>query len=347
MKLSTRSVVFKKGEENIDTYRIPAILCLPDDELLAFAEARVNSSSDFGYIRMVMRRSTDGGETWSPIQTIWDYEGLAVQDPCPIYDENKNMLYLLLILDRKYPHMILSRDKGKTWEKPRPLESVTPSYWGMNGPCPGHGIQLPSGRLVAACFHSPPNEELMNEQSGEQYDSHVIFSDDDGENWKIGHVFDASTNECLVECLGDDNLIMILRENHSRKMKKKPFRRILKAWSNDGGITFSKPEVDDALPSPICQASIVVDRRNGKKSSPDVPARVYLTNPATKKRRKKLTIRLSEDNGKTWKTSLLINKGPSGYSDLCVFSNGDVGCLFENGKKGSTEIISFSRIIVE
>ena len=39
--------VFKSGTEGHKSYRIPAVIRLPDGELLAFAEGRVNGSNDF------------------------------------------------------------------------------------------------------------------------------------------------------------------------------------------------------------------------------------------------------------------------------------------------------------
>jgi sialidase-1 len=55
--------VFISGTEGHQSYRIPAIISLPNGELLAFAEGRVQGAADFGDINIVMKRSTDKGKT--------------------------------------------------------------------------------------------------------------------------------------------------------------------------------------------------------------------------------------------------------------------------------------------
>jgi sialidase-1 len=54
-----------------------------------------------------------------------------------------------------------------------------------------------------------------------------------------------------------------------------------------------------------------------------------------------MTIRLSSNEGKTWKYSKVLHPGPSAYSDMTVMSNGDVAVLFEAGTAGPYEGIAF------
>ena len=51
--------VFESGKDGYKSFRIPAVIKLPNHDLLAFCEGRVNSSSDFGNIDIVMKRSSD------------------------------------------------------------------------------------------------------------------------------------------------------------------------------------------------------------------------------------------------------------------------------------------------
>ncbi|MDP2041706.1 MAG: sialidase family protein [Algoriphagus sp.] len=79
-------LVFVSGQEGHATYRIPAIISLPNGELLAFAEGRVNGSDDYGDVNLVMKRSPDQGITWSGIETLLDYDSLQAGNPAPVVD---------------------------------------------------------------------------------------------------------------------------------------------------------------------------------------------------------------------------------------------------------------------
>ena len=56
--------VFPANTNGIARYRIPGIVVTPKGTVLAYSEARRNSSSDWGEIEIHLRRSTDGGKTW-------------------------------------------------------------------------------------------------------------------------------------------------------------------------------------------------------------------------------------------------------------------------------------------
>ena len=62
--------VFVAGEGAYHTYRIPSVIATPKGALLAFAEGRRSGGGDAGDIDVVLRRSTDGGRSWSPMQVI-------------------------------------------------------------------------------------------------------------------------------------------------------------------------------------------------------------------------------------------------------------------------------------
>ena len=63
--------VFINGEEGYGCYRIPAIVCATNGDLIAFAEARLETCSDAtDNIHAVCKRSTDNGQTWEPLQIV-------------------------------------------------------------------------------------------------------------------------------------------------------------------------------------------------------------------------------------------------------------------------------------
>ena len=93
------------------------------------------------------------------------------------------------------------------------------------------------------------------------------------------------------------------------------------------------------MPSP-CQASLIrYSRKRGK-------GLLLFSNPAAEKRIR-MTVRVSEDDGKTWKYSKLLHEGPSAYSSLAELKNGSVGLLYEKGAEQPYETITFARFTLD
>src|SRR5690606_7754997 len=61
-------VVFEKGSDGYNVFRIPAIVRAANGDLLAFCEAR--SGGDASEIDLVMKRSSDSGATWGSLQVV-------------------------------------------------------------------------------------------------------------------------------------------------------------------------------------------------------------------------------------------------------------------------------------
>src|SRR6478609_4173776 len=78
--------VFVSGTEAHKSFRIPAIISIEKNTLLAFAEGRVEGAGDFGDINIVMKRSVDNGKTWLPLQVIVDFDSLQAGNPAPVID---------------------------------------------------------------------------------------------------------------------------------------------------------------------------------------------------------------------------------------------------------------------
>jgi sialidase-1 len=85
--------VFASATNGYFAYRIPAIETAPDGSLLAFAEARKYNLDDPGFgkqdIDLVLRRSTDNGQTWSPLVVIEDPGELwSAANPTTVVDRS-------------------------------------------------------------------------------------------------------------------------------------------------------------------------------------------------------------------------------------------------------------------
>lgn len=334
------SVLYQSGEGGYDTYRIPAVTVSKPGTLLAFCEGRKNGRGDAGDIDVLLRRSTDNGETWGPVQVLVDDGGNTCGNPCPIVDRASGDIVLLItknggdhhenkIQMGQAPHrtawVLRSQDDGLTWSAPRDIsESVRkPEYrWYATGP--GHGIQLTSGRMIAPCDHS------TGPASDQQF-AHVIYSDDAGQTWTLGGALPGRTNESIAVELDEASLYLNVRNNFGLKQRAY-------AVSHDQGISFQPLAHDPVLVEPTCQASALLYAPATK----DDPAKVLFSNPASAKR-ENMTVRLSLDGAKTWKYAKTLWPGPAAYSDLVLAADGRIVCLYERGAKSPYETITLAR----
>ncbi len=334
------AAVFVSGTAGYHTYRIPSLIVSPKGTLLAFCEGRKTSRSDHGDLDLVLRRSTDQGRTWEPMQLVYEEGGtrkVTIGNPCPVVDQSTGRIWLPFCRDNDDVLLTYSDDDGLTWAKPRDITSqVKRPGWSWYATGPGVGIQLKQGehkgRLVIPCDH----REAYNDKTAKM--SHAFYSDDHGNTWKVGDAVAPHTDECQVVELSDGQLEMNMRNYWGREggRQDRHGKRAI-AYSSDGGETWSDLRFDKTLIEPICQASLI-------KINTDVPGDWLLfSNPASKTDRHQLTVRLSTDGGDTWSASRLLHKGPAAYSCLCQMKDGTLGCLYEAGDKTAYEKILFRR----
>src|SRR5262249_44159803 len=88
--------LFVSGQDGYHTYRIPSLVVTAKGTLLAFCEGRKKSSTDSGDIDLLLKRSFDGGKTWTQTQVVWDDGEDTCGNPCPVLDARTGTIWLLL-----------------------------------------------------------------------------------------------------------------------------------------------------------------------------------------------------------------------------------------------------------
>jgi sialidase-1 len=351
----TRSVpVFVSGTEGHKSYRIPAIISLPNGELLAFCEGRVNGSGDFGDINIVMKRSSDKGKTWNALQYVAEFDTLQAGNPAPVVDL-RDPLYpqgrIFLFYNTGNDHegevrkgkgykqvwYKTSSDAGHTWSDAvdittqvhRPYQpQANAAYnfredWRTFANTPGHAMQFQAGKYKGRIFVAANHSAGPPQKQSTDYDAHGFYTDDHGKTFRLGASIGVpGSNESMAVELGEGQLMM-----NSRNQKGDIKARIV-SISSDGGTSWDTSYFDKNLPDPVCQGSIIaIGRKKGK-------AILAFCNAADTSQRNNLTLRISFDGGKAWIRHYLIYKKDepgdnAAYSDLIPISNTEVGILYE------------------
>ncbi|HOX39251.1 MAG TPA: sialidase family protein [Candidatus Brocadiia bacterium] len=342
---AVRAPLFVSGKDGYHTYRIPSVITTPKGTLLAFCEGRKKNRSDTGDIDLVMKRSSDGGATWSEQSIIWDDGPNTCGNPCPVIDRDTGTIWLPMTWNlgadgegeivkgtsKNTRRVFITRsdDDGMTWAKPVEITETTKKpEWSWYATGPGVGIQLRfgerKGRLVIPCDHNTKANPVTHH-------SHVIFSDDHGRTWQLGGATESGANECHVVELDDGSLLLNMRR---ARVWNEPYR--LTSLSADEGATWSPLTFDKALIDPVCQGCMI------RYELPDRSVILH-SNAADGLKRIRMTVRISEDGGKTWAFSRALHEGPTAYSCLTRLPDGSVGCLYEAGVESPYETITFAR----
>ena len=352
------SVVFAAGEDGYHTYRIPALLATPKGTLLAFCEGRRLGRGDSGDIDLVVKRSADGGATWSKPLVVWNDGANTCGNPCPVVDAKTGRILLPMTWNggadqgrqlhegkaqgTRKVYLAHSGDDGKSWSAAGDItaQAKDPSWW-WYATGPGVSIQIRNGahtgRIVVPANHS-------SEKNG--YAAHTIYSDDGGKSWQRSSVIAPACNESQVVELADGRLMMNMRSQSFTGAERTGYRAI--AFSSDGGATWTAPTFDAHLGDPQVQASLI------RYSWPDEEGggRLLFANPSPpispeRGKRVRMTVRLSLDDGRNWPSERLIHEGPSAYSSLARLPGDSIGLLYEAGEENASETIRLARFSME
>ncbi|MCK6576866.1 MAG: exo-alpha-sialidase [Anaerolineae bacterium] len=369
--------VFINGTEGYACYRIPSIVRALNGDLLAFAEARLESCSDStGTIRIVSKRSPDDGATWSPLQVVAAVKGFVAMNAAPVVDDVRGTGRVVLVF-RAASHSewdiargvgvsramcVISGDHGATWSAPRDITAqVHKPYnptcaadtsaaalpenraedWRIQIPSQGHALQLRRrGATRGRLFFA--GSLTRGDRSIFQSENYAFWSDDLGETWQIGGIIPRlGLNEAIAAELEDGGVIFNTRA-YTPEGHKEGRRAITRAdFDATGAIQFGETILDATLIDPAVQATLLRCTWSDQTAYGG-RSRLLFANPAHPTARVRMTVRLSYDEGRTWAHSRVIDRGPSSYSDLVMICAGQIGLLYERGNTGGIYFARFS-----
>ena len=315
--------------------------------LLAVYDMRYNSRRDLqGHMDIGLSRSTDGGETWArpvPIMDMKKFGGLpedqnGCSDPNILVDRKTGEIFVSAVwthgkpgthqwrgkgsepghsINKSSQFMIVrSKDDGLTWSEPENwTKRLKDPKWCLFAPAPGNGINLMDGTLVM------PTQG--RDATGLPF-SNFMWSKDHGKSWTLSSPARDNTTECSVAELKDGSLMLNIRDNRNRSDKSKTNGRAVSV-TKDMGKTWKVHSSDHGvLPEPVCMASLIShDLKDGRRV-------LFFSNPNSKYKREKMTVRMSLDQGKTWPKSILLDQKGGAYSSMAMVDDQTLGILYES-----------------
>lgn len=336
--------VFTSGKEGYASIRIPAVAVTKAGSVLAFAEGRMKPA-DQAENDIVMKRSTDGGVTWSPLRVLHEDGANSLNNPTVVQDQVSGRVFLWY--QRIPAHLkehsagtatglegpaiyrnfiVTSDDDGVTWSAPQDVTATTkrPQRATTIASGPGAGIQLTRGahrnRLIIP----------FNEGPYGQWQNYAVFSDDGGRTWTYGEDVPGALlpngkswiNEVQMAEQPDGSVLLDTRQFGGARVRKT-------SVSRDGGRSWSPVAEVPELTDPSCMASTLRYSFPGDGQ----PGWLLHSGPDSVKRERG-TVYLSRDDGKSWPVKRVLYPGPFAYSVLCRFADGTAGCLFEADNYG-------------
>ena len=324
--IAAETTLWKSGEGGIAVYRIPALCTAPNGDLVAVCDARRDNIGDlnaFQPINIVCRRSSDGGKTWTQSEPTWTWpwtnaDKWSGSDPSFIVDAEAKKIFLFYnVWHWKNPdgsdrwgnvyrfHVQESSDNGKTWSKPRDItKDISFPEWpfgkGHNAGgfifiTSGSGIQTKDGTLLHTLVRVGHGNALFG-------------STDHGKTWRAIGKPVKNGDECKVVELTDGAWMINSRwRGGGRQIHVSRAR----------GATWQS-WYDRNLADPQCNAQIM---RLGKS--------LLFTNCNSPKRRARLFLRESFDDGRTWNEGICVQPEGAAYSDMTLLPNGDIGIIYE------------------
>jgi sialidase-1 len=360
------------NQDSVHTYRIPGLSTAKDGSLLAIYDVRRESGRDLqGNIDIGVSRSTDGGNTWLPMQIAIDmgkWGGLpekfnGVSDANVLVDKNTGAIFIAGL----WMHGVLS-------EEGRWIEGVTDTstnwnhQWRNKGSQPGFDEKHTAQFMIVKsldngkAWSKPANitqqckEEAWwlwapapgagitmqdgtlvfptqgRDKNGKAF-SNITYSKDGGATWHTSNrASKESTTENMAVELSNGSVMLNMRCNKNKTDTGDTNGRVIAITQNLGEDWTVHPTSHGALPEPVCMASILRHDYVVKGQKRSI---LLFANPDSKTVRHHMTIKVSYDDGATWQTNkkILLDEWKSrGYSCMTSIDAETIGIVYESSQ---------------
>lgn len=284
-------------------------------------------------------------------------DGHRPMNPCPVYEKTSKTLFLFFICikgvvsecwqrfwgcNRARLCYITTKDAGQTWSEVTDLADLPDiNNWVTFAVGPGHGIQTEAGRLIVPLYAYMPRNPFYfsTPYAG------ALYSDNKGSTWQLGPMLKTKSVECEMAEVAEGAGLMSVYCN----ARNEGGYRVEALDENKGAGFITLPPAETLVETGNgCQGSVVsfpaqsesLHTHGGPSHSPN--KWLLFTHPSDKSKRVNLGVYLNKSPRETnaWSKPWVINRGPSGYSDLAYIDDGWFACLMECGVSTETEQIA-------
>ena len=373
----TYSEVFVSGENDYHLIRTPQILATRAKTLLVFAQGRDGHHDQSGN-DILLKRSSDGGNTWSNLKVIAEDGKNSLNSICVLQLSGSGRILVVgcIIPDghnvQDFKHgspnwqrfmrqvkrddwpglstgygehsagvySMHSDDDGRTWS---PLKDITESTKRNEAltciPGPGIGIQLTRGPHTGRIV-IPCNQHWLKKLDGKLRYQNLPYAVISDDNGKTWRRGGLAPYVFETRTVSETQFVEL--QDGSILLNGRGGGRAV-AKSEDGGETWSTMHPDPTLSGPACAAGLLrysFATESGQKSC------IIFSLPGSLKGRKHGKIWLSYDEGKSWPLQKKIRPGFFAYSCLARLPDGNIGCVYgSRGKRPAREELGPQNVV--